>query len=447
MSSPLSHYRTALTAPGAPAPVLASLLARLPIAMIGLSLLLYVQRETNTFAISGLVSAGELIGVASGSVLQGRVVDRIGPSAPLRITSALLALVAAAEIAAVEQRAALWVLVALAFAIGFVQPGIAPASRALWNELLPPGPVRNTALSYEAISMEVFFILGPALAGLLVATPWAGTGLVVGIACMITGSLVFAATRAAREQRGSRRPGGSPLGALTSPGMRTVALAALSFGALIGFLEVGVPAAAEHLGEPALGGLLLSVLSVGSVAVGVPYGQRPWPRPMNVRLPALLLGFALLIAILAVPGETAGLSLALLVCGCLITPQSTAHSVALEQAAPAGTATEAFGWIVTSVTLGSAFGQSLSGQLVETPGGPPLAFLTASAIGVALALVLWLRRGTLRGEQHGPSADPQLPGQPARGAADQSSPCSAKYVSCARTDHSAAGQTDGSTSA
>ena len=400
MSSSLSHYRTALTTPGAPAPVLASLLARLPIAMIGLSLLLYVQRETNTFAVSGLVSAAELVGVASGSVLQGRVVDRIGPGAPLRITSALLALAAGAEIAAVEHRGPVWLLVALAFAIGVVQPGIAPASRALWNELLPPGPVRNTALSYEAISMEVFFILGPALAGLLVATPWAGTGVVVGTACMITGSLVFASTRAAREQRGTRRAAGSPLGALASRGMRTVALAALSFGALIGFLEVGVPAAAEHLGQPALGGLLLSVLSIGSVAVGIPYGQHPWPRPMNLRLPARLLGFARLIAVLSVPGEIVGLALALLVCGCLITPQSTAHSVALEQAAPEGTATEAFGWIVTSVTLGSAFGQSLSGQLVETRDGPPLAFLVASGIGVVLALLLWLRRGTLRAEHH-----------------------------------------------
>ena len=45
MSSSLSHYRTALTTPGALAPVLNSLLGRLPIAMIGLSLLLYVQRD------------------------------------------------------------------------------------------------------------------------------------------------------------------------------------------------------------------------------------------------------------------------------------------------------------------------------------------------------------------------------------------------------------------
>ena len=398
MSSSLAPYRAALSTPGAPAPVLTSLLARLPIAMLGLSLLMYVQHETNTFAAAGLVSAAELVGVGAGSVVQGRVVDRIGPTLPLRLTSATLALAVLAEIAAVERGAPVPVLVGLAFAIGIGQPGIAPASRALWNHLLPPGEQRNTALSYEAISMEVFFILGPGLAGVLVALPWAGTGLVVGTACMIVGSLGFAGTRAAREQRGSRGGSGSLLGALASPGMRTVALAALSFGALIGFLEVGIPAAAVDLGEPAAGGLLLSVLSISSVAVGVPYGQNPWPRPMSLRLPTLLLGFAVLIAVLSVPGEPWGLCVALLLVGCLITPQSTAHSVALETAAPSGTATEAFGWVVTSVTVGSAFGQSLSGQLVETRSGPPLAFLVASGVGVVLAALLWLRRGTLRGE-------------------------------------------------
>lgn len=396
MSSSLSHYRTALTTPGALAPVLNSLLGRLPIAMIGLSLLLYVQRETDTFASAGLVSAGELVGVAVGAVVQGRVIDRIGPRRPLQLTSVTLALTVLAEIVAVEQRAPIALLVALAFAIGAGQPGIAPASRALWNELLPPGAIRNTALSYEAISMEAFFVLGPGLAGLLVALPWPGTGLVVGAAGMIAGSLGFAATHAAREQRGSRAQEGSMLGALGNPGMRTVALAALSFGALIGFLEVGIPAAARDLGEPAAGGLLLGMLSITSVAVGVPYGQHPWPRPMNLRLPVLLLGFALLIALLSVPGEIWGLCLTLLLAGCLITPQSTAHSVALEGAAPSGTATEAFAWVVTAVTLGSAFGQSLSGQLVETSSGPPLAFLVASGIGVMLAALLWLRRGTLR---------------------------------------------------
>ncbi|MDR7301737.1 MFS transporter [Haloactinomyces albus] len=391
-----SDYRSALSAPGAAAPVITSLLARLPIAMIGLALLLYVEQETGTFAAAGLVSASTLTGVAFGSVLQGRVMDRVGPTVPLLVMSGIFTVLVAAEIAAIEMGATVTVLTVLAFTVGLTEPMTGPASRALWTQLLPPGAVRDAAYSYEAISMEVFFILGPGLAGLLVAMPWPGTGVVAGSACMVVGSVGFACTPAARRHRPlpQERPTGSMLGALATPGMRTVAVAALGFGALLGMVEVAVPAAAEEAGKPALGGLMLSVLSISSVIVGILYGMRPWPRPMHLRLPALLLGFAALIALLALPGTLWGLGLALLLAGSLITPQSTAHSVALELAAPVGTATEAFGWVITAVTLGAAAGQSLSGHLVER-SGPPLAFVVAGAIGALLALALWLRRATL----------------------------------------------------
>lgn len=391
-------YRAALTAPGARAPVLTSLLGRLPIAMVGLALMLYVQRTSGSFAAAGLVSAGALVGVACGSVAQGRVMDRIGPTRPLYVMSAVFAVLIAVVIASVEAQAPTPFVLVVAFLVGLSEPMVAPASRALWTSLLPAGKARDAAYSYEAISMEVFFILGPGLAGLLVATPWPGTGVVVGAACMIIGSVGFASTAAARRQRPDRSTASanrsSLLGPLSSPGMRTVALAALGFGILVGFLEVGVPAAAVRAGNPSAGGLLLSALSVSSVLVGVLYGMRPWPRPMRLRLPALLLGFALLISLLALPGTLWGLTIALLVAGSLITPQSTAHSVAIEIAAPPETATEAFGWVVTAVTLGSAIGQSLSGQLVEL-SGPPQAFLAASAAGVVLAAGLWVRRDTL----------------------------------------------------
>nr|WP_093422846.1 MFS transporter [Saccharopolyspora flava] len=394
-SMSLNDYRTALTTPGARAPVVTSLLGRLPIAMIGMALLLYVQRESSSFAIAGAVSAAELIGVAMGSVVQGRIVDRTGPSKPLYITSALFTGAVVATLLAIELDAPTPLVVAGAFGMGLLQPNIGSASRALWGHLLPPGRVREAAFSYEAISLEVFFILGPGLAGLLVAMPWAGTGVVVGAVCMVLGSVGFAATRAARTQRPEpSEHAGALLGAIAAPGMRTVALAALGFGVVIGFIEVAVPAAAVEAGRPTMGGLLMSLASVSSVAVGVVYGVHPWPRPMYLRLPALLLGFAGLVALLALPTTLLGLALMLLVAGCLITPQSTAHSVAVEFAAPPGTAAEAFGWVVTSVTLGSAIGQSTSGQLVEL-AGPPTAFLVAGAVGAALAALLYLRRGTL----------------------------------------------------
>jgi hypothetical protein len=177
--------------------------------------------------------------------------------------------------------------------------------------------------------------------------------------------------------------------------MRTLALAVLGFGAVIGFVEVAVPAATSRAGQPTLGGVLLSVWSVSSVAFGVAYSLRPWPRHIFSRLPVLLAAFASLVALSAATSTLWGLSLALLTAGALITPQSTTHSTVIDIVTPAGTEAEAFGWVLTAVTLGLAFGQSVSGYLVERHG-PADAFLAAAGVGLGVSLGVWLLRGTVR---------------------------------------------------
>jgi MFS family permease len=391
----LVDYRTALSFPGMARPIVSSALARLPIAMIGLSALLYVQRETGSFATAGVVSAGSLVGVSLGAVVQGRLIDRFGPTHPLLAVSVLFAAAVAVLTLAIEAHAPTAMLVLLSGGIGATEPMIGPASRALWTRIVHDEGVRNAALSYEAISMETFFVLGPGVAGLLVTAPWPGTGLVTGGACMVTGAVLFALSPAVRAWGRASTGRGAWLGALASPGMRTLALAVLGFGTVIGFVEVAVPAAATENGQPALGGVLLSLWSVSSVAFGVAYSLRPWPRRMSSRLPALLAGFALLVALPAVPATLSGLALALFLAGALITPQSATHSTTIEIVAPKGTAAEAFGWVLTSVTLGLAFGQSASGFLVERYG-PAASFLAAAAVGLVFAAGAWMMRRTIR---------------------------------------------------
>jgi MFS family permease len=397
----LANYRAALSAPGARLPALASAVGRLGIAMIGLATLLYVQRSTGSFAIAGLVSAGGLIGVSVGSVAQGRLIDRLGPTRPLVIISIAYAAATAAVVLAVEAGMPVPVLVGASLLAGMFGPALPGASRALWSDLVPAGRQLEAAYNYEAISFEVFFVLGPAIAAFLVAAPWPGTGPVVAATCIVVGAAAFALTRAARarlpKSSGAERPHVGILGALSRPGLRTVVLASLGFGIVIGTVEVGVPAVTTAGGSRLLGGLLLSAWSMAGVLAGLLYGVRPWPRSLHLRIPALLGGFAIMVTTMAATGPTGSLIvlvLALLGAGCLLTPQVVAHSLAVDRVAPAESATEAFGWVITAATLGLATGQSAAGVAAET-AGPPAAFVVGGAAGLVIAAVLWLRRRTL----------------------------------------------------
>jgi predicted MFS family arabinose efflux permease len=165
-----------------------------------------------------------------------------------------------------------------------------------------------------------------------------------------------------------------------------------------------VPAAATKAGHAPLGGVMLAAWSLTSVIFGVWYAAHPWPRPMSLRLPFLLGVFALLVAPMAIPSSLWGLALLSLVAGMWITPQSTTHSTSIDLVAPAGSATEAFGWVVTAVTIGLAAGQSASGYLVEHVGVWS-SFLASSVAGLLIALAVFARRRTLA-EQ--PSAQEEI---------------------------------------
>ncbi|GAA5146007.1 MFS transporter [Pseudonocardia eucalypti] len=404
MAASFADYRAALRSPGAIAPLLTSAIGRFPIAMLGLALLFYVQHGYQSFAAAGFVAAAALTGEGTASVLQGRIIDRLGPSRPLLVATMIFGCAGAGLVLAVENRLPVPVLVAAALALGLSAPALPGASRALWTQLIPASERRDQALeaayTYEAVSLEVFFIIGPAAAAWMFAVvPWAGAGLVTAVAGILVGAFCFALTPTVRARRPSGAPRGSGLGALASPGMRVIAIASLGFGCVVGVVEVGVPAVTTHAGQPALAGWLLSGWSIASVLAGLLYGLRPWPRELRHRLPALLAGFGISVMLMAAaPGlDNAGphglivMSAAMLLAGCLITPQVTGHSLGVELVAPPGTATEAFGWVITAAVLGLAVGQALGGALVEAAGAN-VAFLAGGGAGVALAVLLWLLR-------------------------------------------------------
>jgi MFS family permease len=66
----------------------------------------------------------------------------------------------------------------------------------------------------------------------------------------------------------------------------------------------------------------------------------------------------------------------------------------VEQAAPAGTVTEAFAWLATAAGVGAAVGASAAGALADH-AGPQAAFALGGAAGAVAVLVTMLRAAVL----------------------------------------------------
>ncbi|TWH66111.1 hypothetical protein [Micromonospora olivasterospora] len=168
-------------------------------------------------------------------------------------------------------------------------------------------------------------------------------------------------------------------------------------GAAIGSLPVAVTAYAEAAGARALSGWLLAAQAGGALVGGLLYTRAG--AGGRGRLPLLTAAFAAgFLPLLALPGPP-WMALLLAVAGFALPPVLTAVFTAADRLAPPGTIAEAFAWVITAFTVGSAAGAALTGPVAQFRYGfvpAPVAGLAAVAVMTAVALRRPSRRSRRR---------------------------------------------------
>jgi MFS family permease len=363
----LRAYPLLLQPPGARRLVVAALLGRIPIGVFSFAIVLVVRQQTGSFAQAGAATAAFAIGAGLVAPLQGRLVDRLGQPRVLVPSALLNAAALGGLVAAAGAGLPTWFLAALAALGGASLPPLSACMRSQWASLFAEDPnARETAYSLESVVNELVFILGPALTTMLVALSSPAGALLTAVALSLLGTLGFASAGLSRSWRGEIGPR-TAAGALGAPGMRTLVMAIVPTGVAFGALEVAMPAfAAEHGQRPALAGLLLSAMAIGSVLGGLWYGGRRWTRPVVVRFLTLEAAFSAgLVPLLLMPDSILAMALLMGFAGLALAPSAAAGFLLIDHIAPPGTATEAYTWAVTANVTGAALGAALSGVIVQ----------------------------------------------------------------------------------
>ena len=231
----MNRYLAVLRVPHVTALIAATLLARFPIGINALAIILYLRAERGSFAVAGAVAGALAAGSGVGAPVQGRLVDRFGQ----RRVLAPLALVHAAAlgtiVATAEAGAATAILVACGFVAGFAIPPTSSVLRSMWPVLLRDQPqLVQAAYALDTVMIQVIFVVGPLLTAVIATVLSPPAALIVSAVSVIVGTLTFTAlppSRAMEPDPNRVRPG--PLGALASPGVRTLALTSLPALSLI----------------------------------------------------------------------------------------------------------------------------------------------------------------------------------------------------------------------
>ncbi len=396
MSRGGGRYRRLLATPEVAAIMVTGLLARLPIGIMGLALVLFIREETGSYASAGAVAAAYAAGTALAGPFAGRLVDRVGVRAvllPMAVVNAT-GTVGLVLLGTAETAVALLILVSAL--TGAALPPISSVVRTLLAaRLSSEDDLESTAFALDAVVVEIVFVGGPALVALLnvVLSPTAPLWCSATVVLAGTAAFVTRTTETAPHAAGASPAG--LFGALSSPGLRTLVIGTIPIGVTLGATEVILPAFSEDEGARALGGVLLAVWTAGSVAGGLAYGARSFGNSLADRfvLLATLLPLTLLPLLLA--PSIAVMALLVLPAGAIVAPTLASGNQLVGSVTPPEGRTEAYTWPLTALVLGVAAGNLGAGALVELAGWSA-AFAGAIAVGLAGSLVLRARRSTLR---------------------------------------------------
>ena len=376
-----------------------SLVARFPMAALGVLFVLHARELGHSYAEGGAIAAASAIGTAIGAPLLGRMIDTKGQT-PVLVGTAVLCSGALLGAAVTTPATPVAVIAGLALLAGFMQPPVAAAARAVWGRRLDANAL-HSVLALEASLQELAFMLGPIVLVSLVANGTPARGLAGAALIFLVSTLAYALSPEPRTMRGSARRQRRRGGAMAIPGVRTLVLLAVTLGISFGAIEVGIAAFAEHSGHRGATGILLGVWGIGSLIAGLAAARRgPAGDPVRALLTLHVVLTVCNALLIAAPGLV-GLGFLLALAGAAIAPMFAVLYRLLAEVADADSVTEAYSWELTGITAGVAIGSAVGGALA-TGTGPRAAFVAAAAATAVGALAGRARSRTLRTRRSNP---------------------------------------------
>ncbi|GAA4266283.1 MFS transporter [Frondihabitans peucedani] len=375
----LSGYTTLLGPTDRRVLFAAGVTARIPLAVVGFSVLFFVQATSGSFAVAGFASGLAVAAMAGVSPVFGRIADRRGQKGALLV-------------AAIGHPLAIALLIALGLAgasLPFVSIGallvgatIAPVGafmRARWSAMLGATPSLQVAFSLEAIADELVWVFGPALASLVSGLIDPAAGLVISAVFGTVGSLWL---RRGDEVEVVAAPASGRRHVFVPWRSRRIVALLLSnaaLGVVFGINDVSVVSWTTSAGVPQIAGLVLTAYSIGSVTGGFLMGMVPARIPAYRMLIVSCAALGIFWGALSLAPGPSWLFLFGLFAGATITPFTISTNRVLHDETPPAVFTEGLAWVsafvVGAMALGSFLGGVIDQQVGPSAGFGLLAFL------------------------------------------------------------------------
>lgn len=345
----------------------AGFIARLPVSMVGIGILMYVEAERGSYTIAGAVSGSISIASALGGPLSSRLVDKLGQHRVLPIQILLIVLCSMALVVLIPSDVPAPYLFIFSIGSGLAYPSIGALVRSRWTALLVSGPVLLTAFSIESIIDELIFIVGPTIAATTSVKFHPAAPQIIAM-CLLTGGGLWLASMRSTEPPINKHQGKHGKPVILQNGLIYMWGVHIAIGMFFGAVETSIIAFTKLAGQPIYGGIVMAIWAFGSLLGGFVYGGLHFKSALHNQL--------IVVTLLLVPATAAMifvesiLMLALLsiAAGIGISPLLIASAAITQRRSPLGRTTEAIASMYAGISLGFAFAAAMAGWLIDNRG-------------------------------------------------------------------------------
>ncbi|PLS27381.1 transporter [Bifidobacterium anseris] len=430
-TKPRSPYARMFALPGAKAFCASAALARLPMSMMSLGIVLALNHLYDNWTIAGSMSGAYILAVAAVTPFYARLFDRFGQRRVGRVALAVQVVAMLVFAFSALARVPIPLLFVLALVMGATQFSFGALVRTRWTYLLERTgnmDLLNTAYALESAIDEIVFIFGPILAATLATSVHPVSQLFVPTAaCAIGGTIFFSLKRSEppvlhvvetkpvaaddpelRLARGEfdDAPQDSlrtrdALAASSRKATRNVLLYAGILPLMLTFIcfnmsfttfDVSITAAMEHDHLDRFLGLQLAMVAVGSCIGALHFGSRKhrgshWRR-MIVCLTILAVGFACMRATM---DNYFVLGAVELLAGLVVSPLFATGNLIVRETVPEQSLTEGLSWLTTAGQIGASLGSLLGGMILDHLDSHAGVMMTwvYTAVAIPFALLGW----------------------------------------------------------
>ena len=383
----LSTYRDLFRLPGAKRIATGGFVARMPIAMDAIAIILFVYSVDKRYSLAGALTAVAALTTVVSSPLWSKVADRRGQRFVLTIAVPIRIFAILSFIFLVLEGAPVWTWFLSIFIAEAGSISMGSMSRRRWVHVIGNKDKQLLATSYafESLVDEFIFILGPIVTSAVVTAIDPAAGLILGVLFLLVGVPLILSHRSSDPGPEPHIDGVKPSSVLRNRNLQAIAIPLTVVGGAFSAVNICVVALTTEQNAKAVSGLLLGIWAIGGATSALVNGAIRWKIAHGKRFIGYLSGMALVSLTFPFIENLYLMGFVLFLQGICIAPLLPNGLPLVTHSVPASQMTQAITLATAGIPLTGALSSASAGKIIDLYGAStgfwlPFVFLAASLL-------------------------------------------------------------------